>query len=133
MKHITGLAHTALYTKDLTASLKFYELLGGNVVDQADVQKPTGTNHIKMVQMPGFFLEIIEPHDGSPVTAEGGLFPHLALEVDDVDAAVADLKAAGITTFHTPEPNSMPIFGGIRNIFLYGPDGELIELLQHLN
>jgi len=132
MKHLTGLAHIALYTKDLEASLKFYETLGGIITDQADVKKQTGTNHIKIVQMPGFFLEIIEPHDGSPVTSEGGLFPHIALEVDDVDAAVADLKSAGIDTFRTPEPNPMPIFGGIRNIFFYGPDGELLELLQHL-
>ena len=132
MKHLTGLAHIALYTKDLSTSVKFYETLGGVVTDCADVEKPLGTNHMKMVQMPGFFLEIIEPHDGNPVTAEGGLFPHLAIEVDDVDAAVADLKSAGITSFRTQEPNTMPIFGGIRNIFLFGPDGELLELLQHL-
>ena len=132
MKHLTGLAHIALYTKDLEASLAFYGMLGGVVFDQADVKKPAGTNHIKLVQMPGFVLEIIEPHDGSPVTAEGGLFPHIALEVDDVDAAVAELKALGINTFRTAEPNSMSIFGGIRNIFFYGPDGELLELLQHL-
>ena len=132
MKHLTGLAHIALYTKDMETSLKFYKTLGGVVTDQADVKKPTGTNHIKLVQMPGFVLEIIEPHDGSPVTAEGGLFPHIAIEVDDVDAAVADLKSAGITSFRTSEPNTMPIFGGIRNIFFFGPDGELLELLQHL-
>ena len=70
MKHLTGLAHIALYTKDMETSVKFYESLGGIVTDQADVKKTTGTNHIKMIQMPGFFLEIIEPHDGSPVTAE---------------------------------------------------------------
>ena len=133
MKHITGLAHIALYTKDMETSLNFYKALGGVVTDQADVQKPTGTNHIKIVQMPGFFLEIIEPHDGSPVTAEGGLFPHIAMEVDDIDAAIADCKAVGITSFRTEEPNTLPIFGGIRNIFFYGPDGELLELLQHLS
>ena len=132
MKHITGLAHIALYTKDMETSLNFYRSLGGVVTDQADVQKPTGTNHIKIVQMPGFFLEIIEPHDGSPVTAEGGLFPHIAMEVDDIDAAIAELKAVGIASFRTEEPNTLPIFGGIRNIFFYGPDGELLELLQHL-
>ena len=131
MKHLTGLAHVALYTKDMEKSLNFYETLGGIVTDQADVKKEVGTNHIKIVQMPGFFLEIIEPHDGSPVTPEGGLFPHIAIEVDDVDAAVVDLKAAGIDTFRTEVPNSLPIFGGIRNIFFYGPDGELLELLQH--
>ncbi len=132
MKHLTGLAHIALFTKDLETSVKFYESLGGTVTDHADVKKPAGTNHIIMVQMPGFFLEIIEPHDGSPVTAEGGVFPHIAIEVDDIDAAVADLKACGVTTFRTESPMSIPIFGGIRNIFFTGPDGELLELLQHL-
>ena len=132
MKHFTGLAHIALYTKDLETSVKFYETMGGVVTDHADIQKPIGVNRIKMVQMPGFFLEIIEPHDGSPVKAEGGLFPHLALEVDDIDAAITHLKGSGITTFRTSEPNTLPIFGGIKNIFFFGPDGELLELVQHL-
>ncbi len=131
MKHFNGLAHIALFTRDLEISVKFYESLGGTVTDRADVKKPAGTNHIVMVQMPGFFLEIIEPHDGSPVTAEGGAFPHIAIEVDDIDAAVAGLKSRGITSFRTENPMSMPIFGGIRNIFFTGPSGELLELLQH--
>lgn len=66
MKHFTGLAHIALFTKDLKTSTAFYEALGGVVTDHADVEKPTGTNHITMVQMPGFFLEIIEPHGRQP-------------------------------------------------------------------
>lgn len=133
MKYITGLAHIALYTKDMNSSVKFYETLGGTAVDHAESKKPAGTNLLTMVKMPGnFYLEIIEPHDGNPVTANGGLFPHLAFEVSNIDETVLELKAAGITTFRTPEPTTMPIFGGIRNIFLYGPDGELIELLQHL-
>lgn len=132
MKHFTGLAHIALFTKNLETSVKFYESLGGVITDHADVEKAAGTNHITMVQMPGFFLEIIEPHDGSPVTPEGGLFPHIAIEVDDMDAALAEVKAAGITSFKTEAPMTLPIFGGIRNIFFYGPDGEQVELLQHL-
>ena len=121
MKHITGLAHIALFTKDLEASVKFYECLGGKVTGQADVQKPLGTNHIKIVSMPGFDLEIIEPHDGTDVTAQGGLFPHIAIEVNDIDAAIGVDKAA-----------DLPIFGGIRNAFFIGPNGEQLELLQHL-
>ena len=131
MKHLNGLAHIALYTNDLQASLAFYERLGGRLTDRAESKKPSGTNLLAMVQMPGFYLEIIEPHDGSPVTAEGGVFPHIAMEVDDIDAAAAELKSRGITTFRTENPMSMPIFGGIRNIFFTGPDGELLELLQH--
>ena len=91
------------------------------VTGQADVQKPLGTNHIKIVSMPGFDLEIIEPHDGTDVTAQGGLFPHIAIEVNDIDAAIADLKAAGITNFRggVDKAADLPIFGGIRNAFFY--------------
>lgn len=132
MKRFTGLAHIALFTKDLETSVKFYELLGGVVSDRADVKKPTGTNHIAMMKMHGFYLEIIEPHDGSPVTNEGGLFPHMAFEVDDIEAAVSDMKAAGITSFRSEPPMTLTIFGGIKNIFFFGPDGELLELVEHL-
>ena len=84
--------------------------------------------------MPGFDLEIIEPHDGTDVTALGGLFPHIAIEVNDIDAAIADLKAAGITNFRggVDKAADLPIFGGIRNAFFIGPNGEQLELLQHL-
>ena len=134
MKHITGLAHIALYTKDLETSIQFYEKLGGVLTDRAEIEKPAGTNFLAMVKLSGFYLEIIEPHDGSPVTPEGGLFPHLALEVDDIDGAIADLKESGITSFRTEVPNDMPsLFGGIRNIFFEGPDGEQLELLQKMN
>lgn len=132
MKHFTGLAHIALFTRDLNTSVKFYETLGGTVCGHADVEKPAGTNHITLIELPGFVLEIIEPHDGSPVTAEGGLFPHVAIEVDDIEAAIADLRAAGVTSFRAEAPMSLPIFGGIKNIFFYGPDGELLELLQKM-
>ena len=131
MKHLNGLAHIALYTNDLQASLAFYERLGGRLTDRAESKKPSGTNLLAMVQMPGFYLEIIEPHDGTTLLPEHGVFPHIAIEVDDIGAALTDIRAAGITSFRTTEPMNMPLFGGIRNIFFTGPSGELIELLQN--
>lgn len=131
MTHLKGLAHIALYTNDLQASLAFYERLGGCLTDQAESRKTTGINRLAMVQMPGFCLEIIEPHDGTSFLADKSIFPHIAIEVDDIDAALADIRAAGVTSFRTEKPMDMPVFGGIRNIFFTGPDGELIELLQH--
>ena len=134
MKHITGLAHIALFTKDLETSVKFYECLGGKVTGQADIRKPLGTNHIKIVSMPGFNLEIIEPHDGTAIPAADGLFPHIAIEVNDIDAAIAELKELGITSFRNgvDKAADLPIFGGIRNVFFSGPNGEQLELLQHI-
>ena len=134
MKHITGLAHIALFTKDLETSIKFYECLGGKVTGQADVQKPLGSNPMKVVSMPGVDREISEAEDGSDVSAPGGRFPPRAVDGHACDAAIADLKAAGITNFRggVDKAADLPIFGGIRNAFFIGPNGEQLELLQHL-
>ena len=55
---------------------------------------------------------------------------HFCFNVEDVDAAVRELRAAGFDSFLTEEPYSRDIFGGVRIIFLTGPSGELIELFQ---
>ena len=42
------------------------------------------------------------------------------------------LREKGVTSFAEDEPHIEPIFGGIRVMFLEGPGGESIELLQNL-
>ena len=85
-----------------------------------------------MVQLAGFWLELIQPGDGTPVDAKGGVLPHLAIEVEDLPSCVEELKAMGINTFKTEKINVLnDLFGGLQNIFFTGPDGELIELIEH--
>ena len=52
-------------------------------------------------------------------------FDHLALQVEDVDAAFAALRAAGVTV--ESEPRN---FKQLRIAFIRDPDGNLIELVQ---
>jgi len=52
--------------------------------------------------------------------------PHFALQVDDVDAALARIEAAGGTRLW-PRPN---VIGKIRVIYTADPDGNVIELLD---
>ena len=53
--------------------------------------------------------------------------------VDDLDAAAAAVRAAGVDTFMTPEKKVLPdLFGGLENWFFTGPSGEQIELLHML-
>ena len=62
-----------------------------------------------------------------------GSIPHFAVYVDDLDAAAAAIKAAGVDTFMTPEKKVLPnLFGGLENWFFTGPSGEQIELLHML-
>lgn len=133
MEQLKGLAHVAILTKDMQESIAFYEKLGG-VLQQTDtVQKPTGFNKLAMVVFHGILLELIEPHDGTEVNANGGVIPHIAFTVEDLQAAAAEIRAAGIDTFLKPEPTVLPdLFGGLQNWFFTGPSGEQIELLQKL-
>lgn len=131
--NIKGLGHVALYTTDIEQTLSFYEKLGGSCYARDQVQKPNGINQLAMMRFPGFDLEIIQPGDGTPVMPEGGLWPHIAIEVEDINTAFAELKNLGIDHFKTEQPVEMPtLFGGLRDLFFYGPNGELIELIEHL-
>ncbi|HXT35643.1 MAG TPA: VOC family protein [Chloroflexota bacterium] len=75
-------------------------------------------------------IEILEDVGAPSVPAAGG-WNHLALEVEDVDAAFAELSAQGIH-FHVP-PESFPERNpSLRIAFFRDPDGNLLELIQPL-
>lgn len=134
MKTATGLAHIAIYTKDMENSIAFYARLGGVCKARDAVQKAEGKNLLALVDWAGFTLELIEPYDHAMVTGQEGALPHFAVSVTDLDAAIAQVKEAGVNSFLTDAPNELPnTFGGLRNIFFTGPDGESIELLQMLH
>ena len=103
----TGLAHIAILTTDLENSISWYEKLGGQCYAKGEVEKPTGTNHLAMVRLPGVDLELIEPGDGTPVEPAGGVIPHFALETDDLDASISQLRELGVIAF---VPNSQLSF-----------------------
>ena len=56
---------------------------------------------------------------------------HLALEVEDVDAAYAELTALGVVG-RSPPGSFPPAAPAYRIAFLADPDGNLLELLQPL-
>ena len=129
--HFQGLGHIAVYTKDMAESIAFYEKIGGGLKNQASIQTPDGEKKLALVDFGGVTLELIQAPTPMPLT-EGNV-PHFAVYVDDVDAAAADIKAAGVDTFLTPQKKVLPnLFGGLENWFFTGPSGEQIELLHML-
>ncbi len=130
-EHIQGLGHVAVYTRDIEESVAFYEKLGGAVKGRGSVTTPEGEKKLALVSLGGVTLELIQSPVSMPM--EEGNIPHFALLVDDLDAAAAAVRAAGVDTFLTPEKKVLPgLFGGLQNWFLTGPSGEQIELLQML-
>ena len=130
-EHYQGLGHVAIYTADMDQSIAFYEKIGGGLKNQASIQTPDGEKKLALVDFGGVTLELIQAPTPMPLT-EGNV-PHFAVYVDDVDAAAADIKAAGVDTFLTPQKKVLPnLFGGLENWFVTGPSGEQIELLHML-
>ena len=129
--HYQGLGHVAIHTRDMDGSIAFYEKIGGTLSKQAALQTPAGEKKLALVAFGGITLELIQSPTEVPMT-EGNI-PHVAIYVDDVDAAAAEIQAAGVDTFMTPQKNVMPtLFGGLENWFFTGPSGEQIELLHML-
>ena len=130
-EHYQGLGHVAIYTAGMDQSIAFYEKIGGGLKNQASIQTPDGEKKLALVDFGGVTLELIQAPTPMPLT-EGNV-PHFAVYVDDVDAAAADIKAAGVDTFLTPQKKVLPnLFGGLENWFFTGPSGEQIELLHML-
>ena len=129
--HYQGLGHVAVYTQDIEKSIAFYERLGGSVTGQGGVPTPEGEKQLALVSYGGVTLELIQSPGAMPM-GEGNV-PHFAILVDDLDAAAAEIRAAGVDTFLTPEKKVLlDLFGGLQNWFFTGPSGEQIELLQML-
>ncbi len=130
-EHFLGLAHVAVYTRDIEESVAFYEKLGGTLEEQGSVFTPAGEKKLALVSFGGAVLELTQ--SPTPVSMEEGNIPHIALLVDDLDAVAAAIRAAGVETFVTPEKRILPdLFGGLQNWFFTGPSGEQIELLQKI-
>jgi methylmalonyl-CoA epimerase len=130
---IRKIEHLGLACRSAEAAAKFYsELLGLPVVDREtlDDQK------LKVVKVAAgeSVLELLEPLPGEPVISKflekrGEGFHHLCLEVDDVRAATAELRAKGcVPLWEEPRPGA----GGRLVNFLRPREafGVLLELNQ---
>lgn len=119
---VTNTHHIALVTGDLARLRDFYvETLGLPQIGAF----PGG--RVIFVAIGSTAIEIIA-RDGWVGTDTGG-WQHLALEVEDVDAAYEELLAKGVA-FHVL-PKSVPDDAPLTRIaFFKDPDGNIVELYQ---
>lgn len=102
------------YVSDLSRSIRFYrDLLGFRLVSQDAVAR---------FDVNGVLFELVPTADPSRLGTPSGL----ALKVDDMEAAVAELGSRGINAA-TPESKE----GGILSFF-EDPDGNTICLWQYV-
>ncbi len=127
--------HVAVWTEDMQKSIDFYKLLGGKEGLKAQLPMDGGTwtkDLCHMVFDGEATVELVAPSDSSKMPGMVGRVEHFCFDVEDVDAVFEYLKSKGITSFDREKPSTAGIFGGVKLIFLEGPSGEMIELLQYL-
>jgi lactoylglutathione lyase len=126
---VTRYLHTMYRITDPEKSRAFYEALGLEFRRDMDIVregKKEATNYFFGVPGQDEELELTFNHDGRTYDVGTG-YGHIALAVDDMDDALAQLKEQGI------EPEREPYRvreGGSRICFVQDPDGYRVELID---
>ncbi len=114
---------------DPEASRKFYEALGFRFSRDMDIVRngeKEATNYFFSLGDAENVLELTYNHDGRTYDLGTG-YGHIAVAVDDLDAALAELKEQGIG----PEREPYRVReGGSRICFVQDPDGYRVELID---
>ena len=114
--------HIGLRTQNMAALEKFYtETLGFPVTKRwDDVQ-------IIFIDIGSTTIDLIGRDDGPPPNSPKGGIEHVALHVEEVDAAHAELVSKNVPIVAEPKN-----FKDVRICFFKDPDGNLFELVQAL-
>jgi glyoxylase I family protein len=111
-----GIHHVALVVKDADAALAFYrDVLGLSVVDRPDGANSPGS----WLQFGNGQVHLFQPADPAMNP------PHFAIEVDDLSATVAAIRAQGHTVYDVEHRQG---FG--YQAVVVDPSGNVIELNQ---
>ena len=127
------LDHIALRASPGAGTMPFVErLLGATRIATQNETGPIGPVDLVFASGSGaveFFAEGMG-QAGRMVGSKG--FAHLAFGVEDVDESYARALRAGATSMSPPETVTLPLHpaASIRFAFVYGPSGELIELIE---
>jgi catechol 2,3-dioxygenase-like lactoylglutathione lyase family enzyme len=140
--------HVGITVSDLSASIKFYEALTGTKIENVDeiggprmaavqgldkVLIRYANVHLKNINLD--LLEYVEPKSGKAKFDNGDVGAmHMCFEVDDLQAVVERMKAAGVTFLGEPI-EFLPEDGlnsgfGTYVAYFEDPDGVHLELIQ---
>jgi methylmalonyl-CoA/ethylmalonyl-CoA epimerase len=125
--------HIALAVEDLDAAIKHYAEVWGLEVSHRERVEDQGVEEA-MLPLGESFLQLLGPTSpdttvGKFVAKRGEGLHHIAYEVDDLEGALAELKAKGV-----PLIDEAPRLGGRGHMVAFvhpkGNHGLLVELIQ---
>jgi methylmalonyl-CoA/ethylmalonyl-CoA epimerase len=130
---IARIDHIGIAVQSINDALEFFQDALGIELDHVAAEEG-GRTQVAFLPVGGSEVELVEPQDTDSGLAKflakrGEGIHHICFEVDDVDAALARLKAHGAQLIdETPRTNA----SGIRYAFIHpkSAHGVLIELYQ---
>ena len=118
--------HLGLRVAHRDRSLAFYTAVGYEVVGEVP---DTDLGHLTMLKLPGddvVAIELVHAADDAPVGTDTRL-SHLVIQVDAMDATLAELAARGIAVDAPTSPDGSD---DLWTTWIVDPDGNRIELVQ---
>jgi len=115
--------HLGLRVTDLQRSLAFYSALGYAKIGHVPQTEFGSLTMLQLPDDPFVSLELV--HDPARPVEDIRAVNHLVVQVDDLNATIADLATKGLTA----EPPS-ELGPGMQTSWLTDPDGYRIELVQ---
>lgn len=118
--------HTSIVVKDCDKSARFYTSAFGFTI--TDFYENPQLKIIS-VDIDGVTLELLQyTHDTIP-ERNTGICDHIALQVDNLEHWILKLKEINVE-FLSDQPQT--VLDNKKIIFLLGPDGERIELIENI-
>lgn len=121
-----GLLHICLNVADAEQTAAWYTEQLGFERSWEFTTEDNSTRNVYVADENGMELQISDT-DGNTPTEAGELFDHLAVHVDDVDAAFEEIDNHGVRQ----PPKDQPA-AGARTAFILDPDGHPVELIEPL-
>ena len=122
-----GLQHVGLPTNDLKATIAFYESLGFETVYQ--VKNEAAGEDVAFLRLKNL---TIEAYENGQAAMQSGAIDHLAIDVDDVEAAYRLAQEQGYRIVSNGV-EFLPFWQkGVKFFILLGPNQERVEFNQYL-
>ena len=133
MPIVKQINHVAVVVEDMEQALSFWrDALGMELHGLRDV--PTEKSQVAFLPLPGSEVELVQPTTDDSGIAKylakrGPGMHHICLEVDDIEAMMAQLKAKGVRLINE-EPRTAA--DGKKYVFIHpeSTSGVLVELYQ---
>jgi lactoylglutathione lyase len=116
------LDHVSLNVTDRARSIAWYR----DVLGLPQLNQPTGDDEPVFLGQPGLQFGLFQAQQQSPLREpESSGLRHVALVVDDLDAAEERLRSQGVELRHEDHGNA-------RSVYFHDPDGHVLELTTYV-